>query len=187
MTNLIHLDNFRTRPISRVTQDQLVLTPFIILVLLFLSSSLSAQKVTFPKIGAYYRLENIDSLRANDLDSIRGELQYYEITIDTIENMNFPITIYKSFDNWTGDHLFKFVFGDNYSLSYTESSGKINNRDVIYYSELIYCKRDENYKPILLDSSVKLTMTIRNDSLLINNKFFKEDITRRIFQRFTGY
>ena len=53
---------------------------------------------------------------ANDLDSTRGELQYYEITTDTIENINFPITIYKSFDNWTGDNLFKFVFGANNSL-----------------------------------------------------------------------
>ena len=155
----------------------------------FLLNSISAQDSIFPKSGSYYRLDNIDSLTKYSLDSIRGELQYYWIDDLTVNKIVYPITIYKSFDSWINDNLFNFVFGDNYSLTYTESSGRLYNLNGKYISKLLFFKREENNfeRTIILDSSETVSVKIRNDSIFINNKSFKEDSKGRIFQRFTGY
>jgi hypothetical protein len=133
--------------------------------------------------GSYYRLDNLDSLMKNSLDSLRGKLIYYWISDDSINGIEFPVTIFKSFDSWTNDNFFRFVFGQNYTLNYSKSNCKLFHENGNYFYEKIIYRRDR----IPRDSTIKVNVSLKNDTVLIDNKYFKKDLTGRIFQRFTGY
>ncbi len=154
----------------------------------FLVLGLSAQNKT-PFDNSYYRLDNIDSLQGFSLDSIKGSLLYYWINNDTVHGLIFPITIYKTYDDWTKDNLFNFVFGENYSHDDLEFTGKLNKNNTCQYSDLRFFKRDNfDYNKIeYIDSTQRINLIFKGDSLFINESLFKKDITGRIFQRFTGY
>ncbi len=156
---------------------------------IFLVFGLYGQNKKAPFDNSYYKLDNIDSLDRYSLDSIRGNLMYYWIYNDSISGLIFPITIYKTYDDWTNDNLFNFIYSENYVLDNIETVGKLENNLNGQYSDLRFIKRDDfNYKKIeYIDSIQRINLKFKDDSLYIDNKLFKKDKTGKIFQRFTGY
>jgi hypothetical protein len=162
---------------------------FLIILTFCLIREISVQSQTTHSSGSYYRLENIDSLNKYSLDSIRGELQYFGINEDIVDGLIFPIIIYKTFDDWTGDNLFNFIRKNQFSLDYIRTKGKLFNYNGKLYAELRFFNTDSvNLEKIIQkDSTLRVNILIKPDSVWINDRLFKKDKTGRIFQRFTGY
>jgi hypothetical protein len=155
----------------------------------FILNGLMAQSKPFSLDYSFYRLDNIDSLNKNSLDSLTGELQYVGITNDSISGLIFPVVIYKTYDDWTKDNLFRFILVDTFFVDHLVVKGKLINCDDGLTSDLNYYKTDRmNYKNLSqINYTLRVNIDIKKDSILINDKLFKVDKTGRIFQRFTGY
>jgi hypothetical protein len=161
----------------------------ILLILIFLAKSLLAQQKVQSKWEYFYRLENIDSLKQYSLEKISGELQYLEIGDTAVCMLIFPISIYKSFDDWTGCNVFNFVRGNDSLVTRYEARGKLIPERGIFKSKLSFIKRNvlDPVKFTYQDSIKEIIINNRNDTLFVNQKYFMKDKTFRIFQRFTGY
>ncbi len=160
------------------------------LCLIIVCCSLNGQNKTFGIAGSYYRLENLDSLNKYSLDSVKGELQYYDISDSIVEGIIFPIMIYKTFNDWTKTNAFSFIRNDKYFVDHIESKGKlIKVNENRYYTKLKFFKRDiiNIEKEIEMNLSLLANIDVKKDSIWINDKLFKSSSNTRIFQSFTGY
>ena len=161
----------------------------ITILITILAEGLYAQNKKSPFDNSYYRLDNVENIEKYSMDSVNGHLLYYMINKDSIHGLIFPTIIYKTYDDWTKDNLFNFVFGENYSLDDLEFTGKLIKDNANQYSDVRFFKRHNfDYNKIeYIDSTQRINLVFKGDTLLINGKLFKKDITGRIFQRFTGY